>query len=205
MKSFSKLHEITKEILFATKDVIINIENDRNDPIIDDMILRFPTVVDAIFKELDNESVAKCKSVSRLWYDFIDNQKLPWIRKIQKFKRKTEKFNQQWKKAFKNAPINIVKEVSVAVQCNYESAIKKKGCKTPKDTRKWTLLHIFAEQGRSEMCQYVIEKMDDKNPSSYDQNPYTHSYDGSTPLHLAAQNGYLEVCTTIFLFSLYLN
>ena len=196
MQSFSKIREITKDILLASKHVIIHIEND---PVLDDMILRFPTVVDAIFKELDNQSVAKCRNVSGLWCEFIDNQKLPWIRKIQKFKRKSDKFNQQWKEAFKNAPINIVKEVSVAVQCNYESVIKKKGSKTQKVTRKWTLLHIFAEQGLFEMCQYLIEKIDDKNPLSYDhyRNPYPHSYDGPTPLHLAAQNGYLEVCKII--------
>ena len=183
MQSFSKIREITKDILLATKHVIIHIEND---PVIDDMILRFPTIAEAIFKEVDNQSIAKCRNVSPLWCDFIDDQKLPWIRKIQKFRRKTEKFDLQWRKAFKYAPIKMVKEVSVAVRCNYESARKKKkGGKKRKDTRKWTLLHIFAEQGQSEMCQYVIEKMDDKNPSSYG---------GSTPLHLAAQEGYLNVC-----------
>ena len=183
MQSFSKIREITKNILLVTKQVIINIEND---PFIDDLIIRFPTIAEAIFKEVDNQSIAKCRNVSPLWCDFIDDQKLPWIRKIQKFRRKTEKFDLQWRKAFKYAPIKMVKEVSVAVLCNYESARKKKkGGKKRKDTRKWTLLHIFAEQGQSEMCQYVIEKMDDKNPSSID---------GSTPLHLAAQEGYLNVC-----------
>ena len=183
MQSFSKIREITKDILLATKHVIIHIEND---PVINDMMLRFPTIAEAIFKEVDNQSIAKCRNVSPLWCDFIDDQKLPWIRKIQKFRRKTEKFDLQWRKAFKYAPIKMVKEVSVAVWCNYVSARnKKKEGKKRKDTRKWTLLHIFAEQGQSEMCQYVIEKMDDKNPSSYG---------GSTPLHLAAQEGYLNVC-----------
>ena len=185
MQSFSKIREITKDILLATKHVIIHIEND---PVIDDMILKFPTIVEAIFKEVDNQSIGKCRNVSPLWCDFIDDQKLPWIRKIQKFRRKTEKFDLQWRKAFKYAPIKMVKEVSFAVCCNYESARKKKkgGKKRrSKHTIWWTLLHIFAEQGQSEMCQYVIEKMDDKNPSSYD---------GSTPLHLAAQEGYLNVC-----------
>ena len=183
MQPFSKIHEITKDILLATKHVIIHIDND---PVIDDMILRFPTIVEAILKEVDNQSIAKCRNVSPLWCDFIDDQKLPWIRKIQKFRRKTEKFDLQWRKAFKYAPIKMVKEVSVAVWCNYESARnKKKEGKKRKDTRKWTLLHIFAEQGQSEMCQYVIEKIDDKNPSSYN---------GSTPLHLAAREGYLNVC-----------
>ena len=193
MQSFSKIREITKNILLATKHVIIDIEND---PVISDMILKFPTIAEAIFKEIDNQNIAKCRNVSPLWCNFIDDQKLPWIRKIQKFRRKTEKFDLQWRKAFKYAPMKVVKEVSVAVRCNYESARKKKkGGKKRKDTRKWTLLHIFAEQGQSEMCQYVIEKMDDKNPSSYD---------GSTPLHLAAKEGYLNVCTFFRIFLFYM-
>ena len=50
----------------------------------------------------------------------------------------------------------------------------------------WSPLHIAAEQGSLEGCNYIIEKTGDYAPLS--------NIDKLTPLHLAAFNGHLEVC-----------
>ena len=44
--------EIAQEILTLTKDVIINIENEKSGPMISTMLLRFPHIGQAIFKVL---------------------------------------------------------------------------------------------------------------------------------------------------------
>ena len=33
-----------------------------------------------IFEKLDNKSLTKCREVSKLWKDFIDERNYPWIR-----------------------------------------------------------------------------------------------------------------------------
>ena len=47
-----------------------------------EVILRFPTVANKLFKEIDNEGLTKCKEISKLWWDFINNQKDLWLRII---------------------------------------------------------------------------------------------------------------------------
>ena len=48
----------------------------------DKVILRFPAVANNLFKEVDNEGLTKCKEVSKLWWDFINDQKDLWLRII---------------------------------------------------------------------------------------------------------------------------
>ena len=48
----------------------------------DEVIQRFPLIADKLFKEIDNEESAKCKEVSKLWCNFINNQKDFWLRII---------------------------------------------------------------------------------------------------------------------------
>ena len=51
-----------------------------------------------------------------------------------------------------------------------------------------TLLHFAAECGFLEICEMIMENMDEKNPKG-DW--------GVTPFHKAAENGRLEVCKLI--------
>ena len=53
----------------------------------------------------------------------------------------------------------------------------------------WSPLHIAAEQGSLEGCNYIIEKTGDYAPLS--------NIDKLTPLHLAAFNGHLGVCNLL--------
>ena len=52
----------------------------------------------------------------------------------------------------------------------------------------WSPLHIAAEQGNLELCIFITENTDDKNPSGTN---------ASTPLHFAAKKGHLKVCKLI--------
>ena len=48
-----------------------------------------------------------------------------------------------------------------------------------------TLLHVAARKGLLEVCQLIIDSVQDKNP--FDE-------DSKIPLHFAAKEGHLEVC-----------
>ena len=54
--------------------------------------------------------------------------------------------------------------------------------------RGWTPLHCAAFKGHSEVCKFIIEREDDKNPSDDT---------GMTPFHIAVKQGHLDVCSII--------
>ena len=61
--------------------------------------------------------------------------------------------------------------------------------KNPRSDGGYTPLHIAASNGHLEICQIILEEVDDKNPVTDN---------GLTPLYLAANNGHLEVFKFIF-------
>ena len=61
---------------------------------INEVILRFPTIAEKLFKEIDNEGLTKCKEVSKLWWNFINDQKDLWLRII---RLQYEGYSQLWK------------------------------------------------------------------------------------------------------------
>ena len=46
----------------------------------EELLLRFEHIGKQIFASLDNGNLAKCRETGRSWQNFIDNEKLPWIR-----------------------------------------------------------------------------------------------------------------------------
>ena len=201
-----------KDILKLTSEVAIEIDS-VDASVIDSFILRFPDVAQDIFKELNNESLTMCRSVNMLWCDYLYNQKFWWVRMIQRYRKNMGNAYQQWKKVFKNTPVEFVKEISLTTQqfLGKESRIKfhwsplhvaaGQGnlglCKyifektknvQPRIKWKWTALHVAAKRGHEEICEFVMENLEDKNPS--DQT-------GKTPFHYAAGRGFTNVCRLI--------
>ena len=46
---------------------------------------KIPDLGDKIIKELDNQTLVKCKEVQRSWNKFINKEKILWFRMIQKY------------------------------------------------------------------------------------------------------------------------
>ena len=177
---------------------------------LDEMMLRFPHLVQDVFEELDNKSLANCRNLSRSCCDFIDNEKIYWVRKIQNCVRMT-KFQQQWNKVLENIPTQDAKEIFVIIEFFFHYDLNRKKLQ-------WSPLHIAAEQGHLEFCKYIIEKTKDPNPTREDgitaihmatlsgcreiceliinnledKNPADNK--GMTPFHIAAEKGHLDVC-----------
>lgn len=45
-----------------------------------DLILRFPHLMEEILQKLDNKSLVKSREVAKIWQEFIDETKYPWVR-----------------------------------------------------------------------------------------------------------------------------
>ena len=180
---------------------------------LDEMMLRFPHLVQDVFEELDNKSLTNCRNVSRACCDFIDNEKFYWVRKIQDYVT-MKNFLQQWQKVLKNTSTENVKKIFVTVKQFVEYDLYRK-------KQQWSPLHIAAAQGHLEFCKYIIEKTNNPNPKKRsgltafhmaassgcrdiceliidnleDKNPADKK--GMTPFHSAAENGHFDVCKLI--------
>ena len=88
---------------------------------INNVIVRFPGIAERIFNQLENSSIANCRKVDESWRNFIDDQKLPWIRMIQKYVSSTSGFLQDWKQVTGKTPTRIVKEIAIQTELFFKS------------------------------------------------------------------------------------
>ena len=115
----------------------------------EDICYRFPHLSKAIFKQIDNQSLNRCKKVSRIFRTAIDNQKFNWIKIIQKYAGTIEK---SWEIVLHKIPFDIVKELALATQKFYE-------VRPSRNKHQWSPLHIAAERGHLSLCKFVINKI----------------------------------------------
>ena len=155
------------------------VENDRiEESVIDIMIARFPHLVTNIFKELDDKTLTTCRNVSRLCCDYLDSEKLLWVRMIQSFRNFTGTLSPRWNKVLKNTSAELVKELSISTQQFFKET-RTDFCRCPA-----TWLQVVAEQGNLELCKYILEKNKNTKPCIN----YNH------PLLMATRKGHVEIC-----------
>ena len=77
------------------------------------MMLRFSKLIQDIYEELDDKSLANCKIASKSWCDLNEDKKFPSIRKTWK------NSNTNWVKLVVTTPLEIVNELAIPVvyQC----------------------------------------------------------------------------------------
>ena len=177
--------------------------------------LRFPHLASNIFDQLDNQSLVNCKEASRKLDNFFGNEKFFWLRIIHKFRGNFVEFKATWNKTLKKSPAILVKELSLATHNFfekrssriarqwhpllipadqgllqlYEDISEKSGDRNPKfGLRTRSALHLAAQEGHLEICKFIIESTEDKNP---------RSNKGITPFYVAAQFGHFKVCKFI--------
>ena len=175
---------------------------------IEEIFARFPHLTEAIFVRLDDRSLASCREVNKTWQEFVDIQRIYWIRKILKYANPQSKFHEEWKTVVDKTPIKFLKRFAtfVWIQPKIKSCplyvagglgdielfncIKEKTGlnEESKNSRGRTPFHVAAFNNRISLCKVIIEKIGDKNPSCNT---------GVTPLHLAAHQGHLKVCELI--------
>ena len=69
----------------------MNHEHEKSEqPKLDQFTLRFPCLTEKILGQLDNETLERFKEVSRSLNMTVENQRIYWIRKIQKYAQKNK-------------------------------------------------------------------------------------------------------------------
>ena len=190
------------------------IQKQEESTVMGNIILRFPHLIDEIFDNVENTSLANCNMVSRLWYNHLKNQKSVHVKIIHSYLQKHhEEVGEHWKSFLKTSNRENIIKLALAVKKIYGENSKFQAhlekCLTP--------LHIAAIHGQLDLCKYIIDRNEDKNPKSnsgcspmhwaagignltlmqyvpisvLNENPGDKS--GVTPLHWAAKNGQFEV------------
>jgi hypothetical protein len=214
MESSNKSRNMKKnKVIFTAKKEVSNINDGIETTFLDEMMLRFPHIVRDVFKELDNKSLTNCRNMSRACCDFIDNEKLYWVRKIQNYVT-MKNFLQQWQKVLRNTPTENIKEIFVTIKQFVDNDLNRKkkqysplyiaaaqghlefwkcamertNYTNSKTKDGITAFHMAALSGCREICEQIIDHLEDKNPADKK---------GMTPFHNASEKGHFDVCKII--------
>ena len=149
--------------------------------IMEDSCVQTPHILEQINELLDDESLIKCKKVSRAMCSTIENQrsgKFLTVRMIQSYIKNPEEFEKDWRIIFKTMPREMLSEFGILVKHFYKSFPSR-------FEDNWSPMHIAAEHGHLDFCRLIAKVSPTKR--------YTLS-----PLLFSAQAGNLEVSKFIF-------
>ena len=153
----------------------------KSDPYpLEDFLLRHPSLSEAMFDEIDDKNLVKCRTLSNILCNNIDAQRKTWIKMIKrKFaKRHLRIFQEDWGKAFRRTPIEYLKELALTVKNEFKwDSMGNYGIKP---------LHFAAMSGNLDLYSFISEKVEDKFP-------IMTSKEFNTPLDFAAEYGHLEI------------
>ena len=179
----------------------------------EEFFTRYSHLSEKIFEYLDDESLLRCRSVSKTWKNYLDMQRFPWIRMIFRHKlnvqhekawniiHKIQSHNLKdlafivrkfyaycpWRKEDEQTPLHFaVRSGKMSV---FLEVFELSQDKNPRDARGLTPMHFAALHGYFQIIEILIlHQTLDKNPSNET---------GDTPLHYAAKRGHLDVCKLI--------
>ena len=138
-------------------------QNSKHSCLTKNIMVRFPTIALKIFDQLGNDDLANCRKLNESSRNFIDNQKLPWIRMIQKYSSNTSEFLHDWKQVTGKTPTRIVKELAIQTELFFKSNPERQN-------GNWAPHFIVADQGDLELYQYIVDKTGCINPKKSDRN-----------------------------------
>ena len=144
----------------------------------DKFFKQFPEMGEAILNCINEKSLVAMRKVNRPWMNFVDQQKIIWVRMIEKHIGHRNTFPDDWKKVVFKTPVQMVKDLAIAVQEFYETETNMF-----KD-QIYSPLSIAAYQGNFQLTQHFVGKIKDKN---------WKDRVGRTPLYYAALQGHFEI------------
>ena len=123
----------------------------------EDLCLRYPHIFEMILSNLDNQTLASCRSVSKQFSVSIEDGKILWIRIIQKqiskIQSKYQKLNRSWKVIIDKAPSKVIKELAIELYLN-----------SVEHSRIFLFpLHIAAASGSIDSCEYLLKNTKDES------------------------------------------
>ena len=161
------------------QEVVISFD----DCIIENTIcLRFPHLLEQINELLDDESLTKCKEVSRIMCSVTKNQEFGRFftkRVIQSYIKNSREYGEEWNIVLNKLSIKRLKEFEVLVKGFY------RGLDKSRQEYQLSPLHIAAERGHLDFCKCIAKFSTIK------------CYKWS-PLHFSVQAGWLEVSKFLY-------
>ena len=152
LETFSEIHSLQKTYFKETIKTapLISFRMER-------IFLKIPDLAEKIFKELDNQSLVKCKEVQRSWYNFINEEKVLWFRIIQNYIRNDNKFLHAWRKVLTKVPVDFVTQVALATQ-RFDAEPQIHSLLSP--------IHVAANDSDVDFYKQMLVKVDDMNPNN---------------------------------------
>ena len=82
----------------------------------DQICSRFPFLGKEIFDNLDSKSLVRSTEVNRQWNNFLDEEKVYWIRIIKNFINNQSDFIDSWNSIIHRTPAEIIKNLGIMVK-----------------------------------------------------------------------------------------
>ena len=155
--------------------------SDSSKPSVEEVLNRFPHIGEQIFKNLNDQNLAKCREVCDPWMTFLDSERLIWTRIILSHIEETNSWN--WEKFISTTSTPMLCNVARRIRLFYKSE---------------QICTNFPRSIHAEMSPLHFAAMmyDDTNycVNLNDTINYPEDESGMTPLHYAAKYGYISVC-----------
>ena len=81
----------------------------------EEILTRYPHIFMSILCNLDSKTLANCRLVNKIFKHCIDNERLLWIRIIERYFGDQIEYHDTWKKVLDKATFNITKRIGLAV------------------------------------------------------------------------------------------
>ena len=81
----------------------------------EEILTRYPQIFTSILCNLDSKTMANCRLVNKVFQHCIDNERLLWIRIIERYFGDQIEYHDTWKKILDKATFNITKRIGLAV------------------------------------------------------------------------------------------
>ena len=82
---------------------------------IEEISLRFPLVFKKMVSHLDDKTLTTFKEAGRITNNVLVSERFYWIRIIQRYNCLIEELQEVWKKVVRKTPVEIIKELAIAV------------------------------------------------------------------------------------------
>ena len=113
----------------------------------EEIFKRFPDMGKLIFKNLDNQSLAKSKEISQNFNEFIKHERFFWLRIIRNYTDNFEGHEESWIQVINKTPIQVIKQLIIEMEkCNKVNHSK------------WEPLNIAIEAVNFDLCKYILGK-----------------------------------------------
>ena len=119
----------------------------------EELIVRFPHLSEAIYDFIDNQSLSNCVKVDRYWQNYLRNQKFFEIRIIKATVKQFHNMGETWNKIFKSASTEIIFAFGNAVQFFYQ---KNSNLDYHEDINP---IHVAAATGKLSLLIAIQEKL----------------------------------------------